>query len=73
MTLNAIHIKTDGFQCPACPTIIRKALKGLPGVIDVVAVESMHLTSVLYDKDAVEAEQIRDRIEKCGFRTEDPK
>lgn len=69
MSVNAVHIETDGFQCPACPDIIRKALKGLPGVLDVVAVKSLHLTSVLYDPDVVEETALRQRLERCGFTT----
>lgn len=71
MSVNAVHIKTSGFQCPACPDIIRKALKGLPGVRDVVAVESLNITSVLYDPEQVQTEQLRERLEKFGFTTED--
>lgn len=66
----AVHIKTNGLKCQGCTRLVRKALKQLPGVLDVVAVESMHLTSVLYDKDRVGAETVRQRIEQFGFTTE---
>jgi copper chaperone CopZ len=70
MALSAVHIRTRGFQCELCPEVIRHALKGLPGVLDVVAVPSMKLTSVLYDPAIVVVGQLRDRLARCGYRTE---
>jgi len=68
----AVHIRTRGFQCKVCPEVIRHALKGLPGVLDVVAVPSMRLTSVLYDAERVAVGQLRDRMARCGYDTDVP-
>jgi len=67
MARSAIHMRTRGFKCEVCPDVIRRALKGLPGVVDVVAVPSMRLTSVLYDPDEVAVTQLRERLTRCGY------
>lgn len=70
MAVSAVHIRTRGFQCEVCPDVIRHALKGVPGVIDVVAVPSMKLTSVLYDTELVAVGQLRERMARCGYETD---
>lgn len=70
MHATAIHIRTRGLKCQGCTRLVRKALKQLPGVMDVVAVESMQLTSVLYDQDRIATETMRRRIQECGFTAE---
>lgn len=65
--MKAVHIKTAGFYCGACPTVVEKAIGSLEGVADVVAVRSMGLTSVLYDPEVIEREDLCDRIRKAGF------
>ncbi len=66
----ALHIKTAGFYCGACPKVVEKAVASLDGVLDVVAVRSMGLTSILYDTDRVDRATICDRIRKAGFSAE---
>jgi len=68
--MNAIHIKTSGFYCKACPKVVEKALGAVAGVEDVVAVQSMSLTSVLYDPDTVDAADLCARIRAAGFGAE---
>lgn len=65
--MNAVHIKTDGMHCDACPPRIEAELDHLPGVKAARAYRSMHLTSVLYDPDLIDADTIRDRIASVGF------
>ena len=65
--MNAVHIKTDGMYCDACPPRIEAELEHLPGVKAARAYRSMHLTSVLFDPDLIDADTIRDRIAGAGF------
>ncbi len=66
----AVHIQTAGFYCGACPRVAEKAVGSLAGVLDVVAVRSMGLTSILYDPELVDRESICDRIRAAGFSAE---
>lgn len=70
VALSAVHIRTTGFKCEVCPQVVRRALKGVPGVSDVIAVASMRLTSVLYDPSIVAVSELRSRLERCGFHTD---
>ena len=65
--MNAVHIRTTGFYCKACPLVVEKAIGSLPGVADVVAVKSMDLTSVLYDPTITDSETLCSRIRAVGF------
>lgn len=67
----AVHIKTAGFYCGACPKVVEKALAATDGVLDVVSVRSLGLTSVLYDTDRIDRESLCQRIRKSGFRAEE--
>lgn len=64
----ALHVKTAGFYCGACPKVVEKAVSSLAGVLDVVAVRSMGLTSILYDTDLTDRDSICERIRKSGFQ-----
>jgi len=68
--MDAVHIKTSGFYCGACPVVVERALRTLPGVVDVVAVRSMGLTSVLFEEDRVTKQDLCARIRKAGFGAE---
>jgi len=68
--MNAIHIKTSGFYCRACPKVVEKALGAVIGVEDVVSVGSLGLTSVLFDPDKVDAVSLCSRIRAAGFGAE---
>ncbi|MBU4556148.1 MAG: cation transporter [Actinobacteria bacterium] len=65
--MNAVHIRTEGMFCDACPPRIEAEIEHLPGVKAAKACRSMHLTSVLFDPEIVDSETIRDRIECAGF------
>lgn len=67
---SALHIRTTGFYCQACPLVVEKALGGMPGVADVKAVRSLGLTSVLYDPDITDPRQLCARIRSAGFGAE---
>lgn len=66
----AVHIKTAGFYCGACPKVVEKALGSTDGVLDVVAVRSLGLTSVLYDEERIDRETLCERIRSSGFVAE---
>jgi copper chaperone CopZ len=66
----AVHIRTAGFYCGACPKVVEKAIAATEGVIDVVAVRSMGLTSVLYDTEMTDRETLCARIRMSGFPAE---
>lgn len=63
----AVHVKTAGFYCGACPKVVEKAVSSLDGVYGVVAVRSLGLTSILYDSDVVDRQTICERIRQSGF------
>jgi copper chaperone CopZ len=65
--MNAVHIQTEGMHCAACPPLIEAEVEHLPGVKAARAYRSMHLTSVLFDPELVDADAIRDRITRAGF------
>lgn len=69
---NALHIRTTGFYCKACPLVVEKAVGTLPGVADVIAVRTMGLTSVLYDPDEITPEALCAKIRAAGFGAELP-
>ena len=65
--MNAVHIQTEGMHCAACPPLIEAEVEHLPGVKAARAYRSMHLTSVLFDPELVDADAIRERIASAGF------
>ena len=65
--MTAVHIRTDGMYCDACPYRIECRLEQLPGVKAARAYRTMRLTSVLYDPELIDAETIRDQIADAGF------
>lgn len=69
---SALHIHTTGFYCKACPLVVERAIGSMPGVIDVMAVRTMGLTSVLYDSDLVTPDVLCARIRKAGFGAQLP-
>jgi len=68
--MDAVHIKTGGFYCGACPKVVEKAVGSLPGVRDVIAVRSLGLTSILYDPEQVDRVTLCERIRRAGFGAE---
>lgn len=70
---SALHIHTTGFYCKACPLVVERAIGSVPGVLDVMAVRTMGLTSVLYDPDLVTPDVLCARIRKAGFGAQLPK
>lgn len=65
--MNAVHIRTEGMFCDACPPRIEAEIEHLPGVKAARAYRTMHLTSVLFDPDLIDSDTIRNRIARAGF------
>lgn len=68
--MDAVHIKTSGFYCGACPKVVEKALSATDGVSRVVSVRSLGLTSVLYDPETISRADLCERIRRAGFGAE---
>lgn len=68
--MDAIHIRTSGFYCKACPKVVEKALGPIDGVVDVVSVHSLGVTSVLFDPARVSRDDLCQRIQAAGFGAE---
>lgn len=68
--MDAVHIKTSGFYCGACPKVVEKALANTPGITKVVSVRSLELTSVMYDPAVISREAVCEKIRRAGFGAE---
>ncbi|MBU4555939.1 MAG: heavy-metal-associated domain-containing protein [Actinobacteria bacterium] len=66
--MTTVHIRTHGMHCAACPPRIEADIEQLPGVKAACAYRGLHLTSVLYDPDLVDADTIRGHIQDAGFK-----
>jgi copper chaperone CopZ len=66
----AVHVRTKGFYCGACPKVVEKAVTSMDGVLDVISVRSLGLTSILYDAERIDRESICERIREAGFSAE---
>lgn len=65
--MTAVHIRTDGMYCDACPHRIESQVEHLSGVKAARAYRTLRLTSVLYDPDLIDADTIRTAITGAGF------
>lgn len=68
--MDAIHIKTSGFYCKACPKVVEQALGPIDGVVRVVSVHSMNMTSVMFEPERVSRDELCRRIRQAGFGAE---
>lgn len=68
--MDAVHIKTSGFYCGACPKVVENALGSIDGVSKVVSVRSLGLTSVMFDPALTSRETLCERIRNTGFEAE---
>lgn len=65
--MNAVHIKTPGLRCPDCVTLVEQTVSHLDGVRGVTSVQSLGLTSVLFDETRIDREMIASSIRAIGF------
>ena len=71
--MHAVHIKTHGLMCHDCTALVEESVSHMPGVKGVVSVQSMSLTSVLYDETLIDGWTIAESIRKIGFEVENPR
>jgi cation transport ATPase len=65
--MTAVHIRTDGMYCNACPHRIESRIEHLSGVKAARSYRALRLTSVLYDPDLIDADTVRTEITSAGF------
>lgn len=65
--MNAVHFRTEGMHCDACPPVIETALASIPGVKAARAYPALRLTSVLFDPRMTDTATIERRINRIGF------
>jgi copper chaperone CopZ len=71
--MQAVHIKTHGMKCQDCTALVEQSLLHIRGIRGVVAVQSMGLTSVLFDEAVIDSDRIAESIRSMGFEVERPR
>jgi len=66
MKNNILQYRVEGMTCDHCKATVENGLKGLEGVREVLADRTNNLVSV--QADTISEEQIRESIEKLGYR-----
>ena len=61
-----MHLKIEGMSCQHCVMAVKKALGGLPGVLE----SNVQIGSavVVYDENKVKREEIEARIGDAGYQ-----
>ena len=67
------QIKVTGMTCGACAISVKKALTKTTGVKTADVSVEKGLATVVYDDARVNEQQLRDAINKTGFKTEPAK
>jgi copper chaperone CopZ len=70
--MHAVHIKTHGLRCQDCTALVEQSLSHIRGIKGVVSVQSMGLTSVLFDEKVIDSDRIAESIRSMGFEVERP-
>jgi hypothetical protein len=65
--MQAVHINTNGIDSPTDATFLEAVLRMLAGVVDVTAVQSLGLVSVLYDEHKITPRTILREVRATGF------
>ena len=68
--MEAVHVRTRGMHCGRCTEAVERALSEVEGVAASIAVQSLDVTSVLYEPMATSPEIIADAIRSTGFEAE---
>jgi hypothetical protein len=68
--MNAVHIRTDGLRGSESTELVERTVTRLPGVAQALSVESLAVTSVLYDPVAVSPGSIALAIRSLGLGAE---
>lgn len=67
------QIKVSGMTCEACAVSVQKGLEKTKGVKHAEVSSDKGLATVTYDDAQVNEQQLRDAINKTGFKAEPPK
>ena len=67
------QIKVSGMTCQACAVSVQKNLKRVKGVKHVDVSSDKGLATVVYDDAQANEQQLRDAIDKTGFKAEPAK
>ena len=62
-----VTLSIPGMHCVACPTIVRKSLENLEGVIEVKVSGASKTASVIYDKNKIDADMLMQSTAKVGY------
>jgi hypothetical protein len=68
--MDAFHIRTHGLRDARSVARAEGAASAVPGVIAVMAVKALNVTSVLYEPLAVDRETVAEAIRHAGFSAE---
>ncbi len=63
-------LKVSGMSCAGCENAIKRVLKQVSGVEDVVASHQEGTVDVTYDTDKATTDVFRQKIEGLGYRVE---
>ncbi len=63
------RIKVSGMTCGACAVSVKRGLEKTKGVKSADASAEKGIATVIYDDSQVNEQQLRDAIEKTGFKT----
>lgn len=61
-----INITIDGMSCQHCVMAVKKALAGVPGILE--STVQIGRAVVTYDENRVKREDIEARIEDAGYK-----
>ena len=67
------QIKVSGMTCDACAVSVQKSLEKTKGVKHAEVSSEKGLATVTYDDAQANEQQLRDAINKTGFKAEPPK
>ena len=67
------EIKVSGMTCDACAVSVQKGLEKTKGVKHAQVSSERGVATVVYDDAQVNEQQLRDAINKTGFKAEPPK
>lgn len=68
--MEAVHVRTYGMHCGQCTQEVERILSSVDGVAASIAVQSLKVTSVLYDPMTTTPKTIAKAIRSAGFEAE---
>lgn len=73
VAVEKIHIPVEGMTCSACQANVRRTIKNMDGVKDVVVSLKGRSAIVTYIPTIVKSEQIQQAIAEKGYKAGEPK